>query len=697
MSNIEQNSLNNRLATVSKIIFLGILAYIPFHVLVANWIGSSFGQLELAKAIKDPIMLLGFALAIYTEKNNLKKYFVQQKLLFLAIFVYFFITCLSAIVFANNQNAKIIGTVYNLRFFCFFIYATLMANRYPVNLKKRAVKIVLIAGVIVSILGVFQVVLLPNNALTHIGFTKSTGSQPVFYIHDDIKATERASSSIKDPNALGAYLLIIIALALAYLYCLRQNRKKWILKSTILMPLILCLYLTYSRSAWVGLVVGAGFLIFYLLSKHKNLTTSFKKYSPYFIVVLTLALVLLNLGITKTKQYKSVVLHNERNQTVDSNTKRLGSYKESISIIKNYLVTGTGVGSAGPVSFKNTPHQPVISENYYLQIAIEVGLIGLALFIFITLNVAVKLYVLSGPKNPYALVLLVSLLAVSASNMFNHNWANEAVAYTWWGLAGLYTAKSTSKNGWRAFINWNRHASQKFDNLFVGKSWRVDGLKDYINNIVPSYLKPNQVVYDIGGGKRPFVGTEVAKQKGVTVVGVDIDKQELTLAPYGVYSYTVVGDIGSKELKFPKVRADIVISQAVLEHVQNNKQAAKNISLLTKSGGTALIYLPSRNALFARINLLIPEKIKRAVLYGIYPEFSYAQGFPAYYNLCTPKQMERLFEQNGFSVLEVRKYHYSPYFSFFLPLYIVWRCYQAVLAILGIDHSECFSIVAVKN
>ena len=53
--------------------------------------------------------------------------------------------------------------------------------------------------------------------------------------------------------------------------------------------------------------------------------------------------------------------------------------------------------------------------------------------------------------------------------------------------------------------------SRAFDQL-LPRSFRIDGSKDFKQRIVPSYLRPGLVVYDIGGGARPCVDLETKRR-----------------------------------------------------------------------------------------------------------------------------------------------------------------------------------------
>lgn len=427
---------NNKTAKISKIIFLCLLAYMPFHVFLSNWIGTKLGVLEFAKAIKEPIMLVGFLMIIFAQKNNLKTIFKKDKRLYVAIIAYGLVICLSAVVFNNNQFAEIVGIAYDYRFLCFFIYGILLANYFKQEIRNLAIKIVLITGVSVALLGILQVVALPNNTLSQFGYSKSTGSQQVFYIHDDTQTTERAFSSLKDPNALGSYLGIVLALLVAFLVSQKKKFKK--AGSVLIFIILLCIYLTYSRSAWIGLFVAAILLTIFLINNHKGAKKFiYKNYKALIVALATFIAVLTSILFANPNLYKGVMLHNEFNNNVNSNSKRLDQYEEALSVIKNNFIFGVGAGAAGPVSFKNLPHPPIISENYYFQIFEEFGVVGFVLFMYILAYVAKKLYKQAKRGDIYSLAILAALITVSVANLFNHNWTNEAIAYTWWGLAGL--------------------------------------------------------------------------------------------------------------------------------------------------------------------------------------------------------------------------------------------------------------------
>jgi len=246
----------------------------------------------------------------------------------------------------------------------------------------------------------------------------------------------------------------------------------------------------------------------------------------------------------------------------------------------------------------------------------------------------------------------------------------------------------------RSLINSQKWLSRNFDKLLPRK-YSVDGEQDFIKSLVPKYLKENLTLYDVGGGKNPYLSPDKKKILNVKAVGLDIDKKELVQAPEGSYDEIICADIteyrGNSD-------ADIVICQALLEHVKGVENAFTAISSILKPGGLALIFVPSRNAVFARLNIILPQNIKKTILNTISPKNINSQGFPAYYEKCTPMDFRELASSNTFCIIEERFYFVSSYFSFFFPAYLVWRLWILLFQCLKKEQAaETFSMVLYKK
>lgn len=243
-------------------------------------------------------------------------------------------------------------------------------------------------------------------------------------------------------------------------------------------------------------------------------------------------------------------------------------------------------------------------------------------------------------------------------------------------------------------IHWNIKFSQLVDRMLPEK-YRTDGNQFFIERFAPPYITSGLKIYDIGGGKQPYIKVESKDALGLNITGLDIDQNELNRAPEQAYDQKICTDIAQF---WGQGDADLIICQALLEHVKNVDQAFAAIASILKPGGLALIFVPSRNALYARLNLLLPQDLKKKILHAVYPKTHESQGFPSYYNQCTPRDFRRLAQKHNLHV-EKESFHYiSSYFSFFFPLYLLWRLWiLSFHAVAGEQAAETFCMALTKN
>lgn len=232
--------------------------------------------------------------------------------------------------------------------------------------------------------------------------------------------------------------------------------------------------------------------------------------------------------------------------------------------------------------------------------------------------------------------------------------------------------------------------SRAFDR-WLPAALSVDGNQNFLREVLPAYLQQGLVVADVGGGKHPCVSAGVKHELGLTLVGLDISRSELEAAPPGIYDEIFCADICHYR---GAGACDLVVCQALLEHVPNVQSAFNSLASLLKPGGKLLVFVPCRNALFARLNLLLPEAMKRRILYTVFPNSKQGQGFRSYYNRCTPRDFIALGAESGLVLNEFRGFYMSAYFSFFLPFHLLWRLWSLVARkVVGTQAVESFVIV----
>ena len=134
-------------------------------------------------------------------------------------------------------------------------------------------------------------------------------------------------------------------------------------------------------------------------------------------------------------------------------------------------------------------------------------------------------------------------------------------------------------------------------------------------------------VLDVGGGKRPAISPKLKKDLELYVVGLDVSEQELGLAPDGAYEQIIVGDVADVHIH---EAFDLIVSCAVMEHVQNPAKAVVNLAGALLPGGQMAHFIPCTFAPFAMFNRLIGNQLARRLLFRLHPDTEDAQGFKAY-------------------------------------------------------------------
>lgn len=222
---LDQSGDTDLILIISRIIFVGLLAYAPLHIFISTTIGANLGGLALLKILKDVVALFGFCLVLGASLRQawFKPWLKRPVVLLIA--GYGLLTVLLAIARPTDQDAELLGVTYNLRFLIFFLYGWLLTQRLSAKeLIHTCVKAVLWSAGVVVAFGLIQYWLLPSDALTRLGFTRANGVFPAFFI-DNKPNLERVMSTVRDPNSLGSYLIIISALLAANLASVKKQKR----------------------------------------------------------------------------------------------------------------------------------------------------------------------------------------------------------------------------------------------------------------------------------------------------------------------------------------------------------------------------------------------------------------------------------------------------------------------------------------
>lgn len=413
--------------------FLIIIGLLPFHAFLSTWGGTAIGPLLVWKSWKEILLALLIPLVVWycLRRPDITRV-IWGRWYNKVIASYVVLTVVYSLTSDASPDAAIAGLLMNLRFLAIFILAqVIIASGAPwlETFKKRLTVWMVATGVILSGLAIAQVTVLPRDFLAAFGYDKDVTISPYLLVDENPDAL-RAFATTRGPNTFAAYLLLPLALTLILFF----ERRSWLLASSAGL-MVIALFLTHSRSGWLGALAMAAVLAWTVLPRDKLRT--WLKFGTIPVIVGGALVVWL---ATTVPALRLAIFHSGGNDPNESLLE--GSSSEHWSAtwrgIQDILAAplGEGVGTAGPASFYNT-HGADITENYYVQIGQEVGIPALILFAMLMVAVA---QVLWKQKAAWPRALLASFAGIAVINIFLHGWADDPTAMTWWGLAGLWIA-----------------------------------------------------------------------------------------------------------------------------------------------------------------------------------------------------------------------------------------------------------------
>lgn len=414
--------------------FLMIVLLMPLHGFISTWLGTLIGPLYIWKAWKEILfVLVGFLVIFQIIKDSDLRRWLFSSVLNKVILVYTLWQLFTAIFANPGSSALVMGLAINLRIVLFFMVAQILVYYWP-GLKELIPKVILWPLVIVVMFGLLQMTVLPKSFLVNFGYNKDLTIAPYNTI-DSQPDTLRIQSTLRGPNPLGAYLILPILMLVSWLwYHLSQKKLKsggLITPLGLLLPIsLVVLYGSHSRSAWIAMIIALAVWLFLMTPKKWKLLLAAAGSG-----VLLLG-VLLVLAFRNTHFIQDIIFHDRANQgpVATSNSVREEAFKQGLDDFAARPLLGCSPGCAGPASFHS--NSPRLSENYYLQLGQESGIIGLGLFVAVVIILGFYLY--KTRQDPEAKILLASLIGLSIANLFLHVWADDTLAYIWWGYAGVW-------------------------------------------------------------------------------------------------------------------------------------------------------------------------------------------------------------------------------------------------------------------
>ncbi|HRN96988.1 MAG TPA: O-antigen ligase family protein [Candidatus Saccharibacteria bacterium] len=420
---VKSDRLGKAYIGILLVIFGGIVLHAPLTVAL----GTVWSDYSLAiKAWKEILMLVaGVILLLLLRQRRMFK--LLKEPLVLACVAYAALHLVLIPVFGGTVESVVAGLMIDLRYILFFVLVYLAIKLYP-GYAKIFIKVGIAGALVVVVFAILQVFVLPKDILKYLGYNLNT---IVPYLTVDLNPDFiRINSTLRGPNPVGAYAVIVLAVLVAAIFKNKISRSRWpiVVASILGIGGLVALWFSYSRSALVAAVVAVGVVLAATIARRLPR----KVWIIGTIVIFGLAGGLV--AARETPFVSNVILH--VNQDGGSAHTSNDGHIDSLQTGTELLVTqplGAGVGSAGSASLLGD--KPLIIENQYLFIAHEVGWLGLILFVSIFVAILMKLW--DKRRNYLALGVFASGIGLALIGLLLPVWVDDTTAIIWWGLAAV--------------------------------------------------------------------------------------------------------------------------------------------------------------------------------------------------------------------------------------------------------------------
>ena len=337
--------------------------------------------------------------------------------------IIFMIMTLSGGIFSMGSGSLESALVYVCFIFGYFLVKMMFRSEKYV---RRALFAVALTSAIVSVIGIFEY---------FIGSPSAIWQDATLF--SDIRG--RVVSTFGNPNVLGEFLIFAIPISLS-LFAASKIVNEKIMSLAIAALSVFCLVLTWSRGAWIGLIISGVFSLLYI--GHSWLAAG------------TLAVPVAVTGVMYLSSTVLSRLTSITNFSDSSTSYRIGIWKSTVSMLKDTFFYGIGVGSG---AFESVfPYYALAgitraehAHSLYLQIMTETGVFTLIIFLVLAFFIVQKslsfIKTATVKKNKhYAIGLLTGIVAFLIMGLTDHVFYNYRICLLFWLIVGLSSAHVTT-------------------------------------------------------------------------------------------------------------------------------------------------------------------------------------------------------------------------------------------------------------
>ncbi len=387
---------------------LASLALLPF-----------FGTLPLI--VLSVITCLAFFVKLIRGKRVIKIGAIEITVIFFTLALVVFGLALSGDIMSSLKTVSMM-----LLFICiYFCMANSMSSNQWVD---NIIGVLVLDGAIVAAIAIYQFA---------TGYALNTDWVDLTVFSN---ISTRVVGTFGNPNMFADYLILIIPIALAGMIIATGKRR--IVPTIAFALMIIALGFTYSRGAWLGMIIAL--IVFALVYNAKLL-----KALPFIAVITGLAVAFIPSSFLD--RFVSI-----GNAAEGSTAYRLNIWRGMLGLLGDNWHFGIGMGEQvfsqkyPMYAVGNTVSAPH-AHSIYLQIAASLGIIGLVALIAVMIN-AIRLsldgfYTMSKRRSGVIMLGLgMGMLALFIHGATDYVWYNNRILLLFWMILGIMVLYSRTYN-----------------------------------------------------------------------------------------------------------------------------------------------------------------------------------------------------------------------------------------------------------
>ncbi len=368
----------------------------------------------------NPTMVLTALVLVTTFSYIIKlvrgKRIFKLELLDIAVLFFVAMMLLSGVVTVGGRPSYNAALISSALAFGYFLVVNLI--RTETWLKRCSVALVS-SGAAVALIGILQYLMgnSVNDWLDRSYFPDIEG---------------RATSLFENPNYLGAYFALVLPVAI-YNSVTAKSRNSRILGFIVCTMMTVCTVLTWSRGAWLALIVSV--MIFFIVFSRKTMRA-------LYCIVAAIPFLPFVLPSNVVSRFMSI-----GNMADSSTSYRVYTWRGSIDLLKDHLWGGIGYGAEAfervyPAYAYAGMEGAVHSHSLYLQVLISMGIVGLVCFATVILFYFQKSFEymkspISRDNMLFCAAAVCSTLALLIMGLFDYVWYNYRVFFLFWVVLAL--------------------------------------------------------------------------------------------------------------------------------------------------------------------------------------------------------------------------------------------------------------------